>query len=149
MDKTKLLISLALSAALAGCGGSDDDDSSGGGNTGGGGSGGGGGGGSSLTLTSADADGVAPCPNQAILTDTAEFAALKTAMQSGTWTFLDLLYNAGDADNFKKKGRTFRLVTHFPSRLYLLCSAGRTGATKDQCDWYSPPCSIQRRITCS
>jgi hypothetical protein len=47
--------------------------------------------------------GVAPCSSQAILQDQAELDMLKTALLAGTVVHLDVPYDAGDADIFRKK----------------------------------------------
>jgi len=65
--------------------------------------GGGGGGGGAPSLTSADFPAVSPCPNQDILTDAAQFAAFRTALLNGTFLYLDVPFDAGDADIFRKK----------------------------------------------
>ena len=82
--------SIALVLALALCGCSDSDD-------------GGGGGAGGLTLTSADLAAVSPCPSQAILMDTPEMDMLKAALLSGTIVHMDVPYDAGDANIFRKK----------------------------------------------
>lgn len=55
------------------------------------------------TIGTADKNTVAPCPNQSILTDATELAALKDALATGTLVFLDVPYEAVDPDNIKKK----------------------------------------------
>src|SRR5687767_391902 len=55
------------------------------------------------TLGAADKQDVGPCPNQEVLTNATEFGLLITALQTGTITYLDEPYNAGDPDTFKKK----------------------------------------------
>lgn len=65
--------------------------------------GGGGGGGGAPALTAADMPGVSPCPNQAILTDAALFTDFRTALLNGTFLYLDVPFDAGDLDIFKKK----------------------------------------------
>lgn len=46
---------------------------------------------------------MAPCPNQAILTDAAELSALKDALINGALSFRDVPFSGSDPDNFKKK----------------------------------------------
>jgi len=46
---------------------------------------------------------VTPCPTQDSLKDEAAFATLKTAVQTGAITYLDIKYNAADQDILKKK----------------------------------------------
>lgn len=55
------------------------------------------------TLTAADKNTVAPCPNQDLLTSATERAALKDALLNGALAFLDVPFDGADADNFKKK----------------------------------------------
>jgi hypothetical protein len=62
-----------------------------------------GGGGGTLALSQADQPGVTPCPAQTILTDAAELTALKDALASGTYTYLDVPYDGGDPNIFVKK----------------------------------------------
>jgi len=62
-----------------------------------------GGGGGAPVLTAADMPGVAPCPNQGILTDAAQFADFQTALLNGTFLYLDVPFNGADLDIFKKK----------------------------------------------
>lgn len=64
---------------------------------------GGGGGGGAPALTAADMPNVSPCPNQAILTDAAQFATFQTALLNGTFLYLDVPFNAADLDIFRKK----------------------------------------------
>jgi len=71
----------------------DDDDNDGGG----------GGGGPTFDLAAADFPGVTPCPNQEILTDGVLFAELVDALRNGTFLYLDVPFNAGDANIFVKK----------------------------------------------
>ena len=59
--------------------------------------------GSPPALTAADRNTVAPCPDQAILTDTAELAALQDALLNGALTFRDVPFSGSDPDNFQKK----------------------------------------------
>ncbi|MCR9105472.1 MAG: hypothetical protein NXI15_09290 [Gammaproteobacteria bacterium] len=59
--------------------------------------------GSAPPLTAADRNSVSPCPEQAILTDAAELAALKEALLNGALTFRDVPFDSSDPDNFKKK----------------------------------------------
>lgn len=58
-----------------------------------------------LALQAADMPGVDPCPCQTILQDDTELTALKNALTSGTSTIvhLDVPFNAGDADIYRKK----------------------------------------------
>jgi hypothetical protein len=59
--------------------------------------------GAAPTLTAADKNTVAPCPNQDLLTSATERAAIKDALLTGALAFLDVPFDATDADNFKKK----------------------------------------------
>ena len=59
--------------------------------------------GAAPTLTAADKNTVAPCPNQDLLTSATERAALKDALLNGALAFLDVPFDGADADNFKKK----------------------------------------------
>ena len=54
------------------------------------------------TITAADKDNVAPCPEQSILTDADELADLKDALINGALAFRDVPFDT-EADNFKKK----------------------------------------------
>ncbi|MHC4137350.1 MAG: hypothetical protein ACYS0K_20565 [Planctomycetota bacterium] len=88
----RIWIALVLAAGvLVGCDGDDPAP------------GGGGGGGGTLALSTQDQPGVLPCPAQTILTDAVELTALKDALQSGTYTYRDVPFDAGDADIFRKK----------------------------------------------
>ena len=87
-------------------GGTSGGGTAGGGRTAGGGGaprGGGGGGGSGITLAAADKPAVTPCPGQALLTGGAAWGTLQTALKTGTLSYLDVPYNASDADILKKK----------------------------------------------
>ena len=55
------------------------------------------------TLTAADKNTVAPCPNQDLLTSATERAALKDALLNGALAFLDVPFGAGPPDIYKKK----------------------------------------------
>ena len=89
----QIWLALVLGAAvIMGCDGSDPAPT-----------GGGGGGGGTLTLSAQDQAGVTPCPSQTILTDAAELTALKDALQSGTYIYLDIPFDALDANIFRKK----------------------------------------------
>jgi len=46
---------------------------------------------------------VSPCPNQAILTDAAQFATFQTALLNGTFLYRDVPFNGADPDIYKKK----------------------------------------------
>ncbi len=107
----------AAGGATAGGHGGTAIGGGGGGVTGGGGGGGGGGaggaaggspggggaGGDASALTASDFPAVSPCPSRAILGDATMFTALKTALASGVVTYMDVPYNAADANIFKKK----------------------------------------------
>lgn len=54
-------------------------------------------------LETADQSGVAPCPNQDILTDPNQLAELKNAIQNGTFVYLDVPFDGGDPDILLKK----------------------------------------------
>lgn len=54
-------------------------------------------------ITADDKSGITPCPSQALLTSSASFATLKTAMQTGAIAYRDLPYSAADPDILKKK----------------------------------------------
>jgi hypothetical protein len=85
-------IGLTLTALLVAC----DDNGDGA-------FGGGGGGGGAPALNAADMPGVSPCPNQAILTDAAQFATFQTALQNGTFLYRDVPFNGADPNIFVKK----------------------------------------------
>jgi len=78
-------------ALLGGCGG------------GGGGGGGGGTSGTGLTLESGDLPAVSPCPMQGILKDQVQLDELRSALDLGTIVHMDVPYDAGDPDIFRKK----------------------------------------------
>ncbi|MBT2989408.1 MAG: hypothetical protein KME65_10640 [Candidatus Thiodiazotropha sp. (ex Ctena orbiculata)] len=114
--KKLLLLFLMLSVVLflSGCPGDDDDngdndtttDSGDTGNGSGDGSGDGSGGDTisgNLVLQTADSPGVSPCPLQDILTDASAISALRTALESGTLVYLDVPFNGGDSDIYRKK----------------------------------------------
>jgi len=54
-------------------------------------------------LTDADKPGIGPCPDQDILIDETELAVMQDALLTGSVMFLDVPFNGGDPDNFKKK----------------------------------------------
>ncbi len=59
--------------------------------------------GSAPTLAAADLPGVSPCPGQTILTDAAEFTTFQAALLNGTFLYLDVPFDGGDADIYRKK----------------------------------------------
>lgn len=65
--------------------------------------GGGGGGGTGLELAAADRGNVTPCPDQMVLTDAGLFADFVDGLQNGTFLYLDVPFDAGDAAIFRKK----------------------------------------------
>jgi hypothetical protein len=56
-----------------------------------------------LVLQSADSPNVTPCPAQDVLTDSTALSALRTALLSGTLIYLDVPFNGGDSDIYRKK----------------------------------------------
>ncbi|MCB1773069.1 MAG: hypothetical protein KDI88_05595 [Gammaproteobacteria bacterium] len=56
-----------------------------------------------LELVAADKSAVAPCPNQAILSDATELASFKNALLNGTLLYLDEPWNGNDPDTYRNK----------------------------------------------
>lgn len=94
------------------------------GGDGGGGSGPVGGGSGAPALTSADMLGVSPCPSQTILTDAAQFNAFQAALLGGTYLYLDVPFDGGDPNIYKKK-----------------CGLGSFWNPADNTDEIAPPAS--------
>ena len=56
-------------------------------------------------MTAADKPDVAPCGTQDALTSAADFGTLKTAMTTGTITYLDIPFDGADPDIYSRDGR--------------------------------------------
>ena len=81
------LLPLACSSSGGGGGGGGDDP----------------GGDSGPQLEAADLPSVSPCPDQDVLTTSSELADFKTALLQGNFLYLDVPFDGGDADIYKKK----------------------------------------------
>lgn len=112
--KANVLVAAAAILLVPAC--SNGGDGSGGGPVGGG--------GGAPALTSADMPGVSPCPSQTILTDAAAFNAFQAALLGGTYLYLDVPFDGGDPNIYRKK-----------------CGLGNFWNPGDNTDEIAPPAS--------